>query len=47
VDASWPIVRSPRTAAKAAFAFTADSIRRRFAPIISSKNWTYPTKDST
>ena len=30
-----------------AFAFTADSIRRRFAPIISSKNWTYPTKDST
>ena len=47
VDASWLVVRSPRTAANAAFAFTPASIRRRFAPMLSSKNWTYPTWNPT
>ena len=36
-----------RTGDNATFAFTAASIRRRFAPIQSSQVWTNPTTTST
>ena len=46
-DTNWLVVRSPRIAAKATFAFTPASIRRRFAPMQSSQVWTNPTTIST
>ena len=41
----FAVVRSPRTAANAASAFNAASIRRRFAAMPFSQNWTNPTRD--